>query len=473
MNLTNNLEENVQLIRKELNLGKSFDILERILDIHGSKFYCYFLDGFVKDTNMEYVRRDMYNLDINEFNKIISAKELIEKSLSSIEASTESDIGKLVTAVLSGQTVMIGKDFSEAMILDYRTYPARGVEEPEKEKVLRGSHDGFVETIVFNTALIRRRIRDPQLTFEMHNIGSISKTDLTVGYLAGKVKKDTLEKITKLIDDLKIKALTLGDQSFVEVINSSSWLNPYPKVRYTERPDVAAAQLMEGNVIVLIDNTPSVLILPSNVFDFIQSVDDYYMPILTGNYLKLVRVLVMFVNLFLTPVYVLLTDNPTWLASHLSFLLPKEPYAVPIFLQFIIAEIAIDGLKLASLNTPSALGTSLSIIGGLILGDYTVQTGWFTPQTILYMSVVALSSFVQPSIEFSFALKFSRIILVIGTGLFGTYGFIIGILINLAIVASTKTITGESYLYPLIPFNWNALKHLLFRMKKEVKKQSK
>ena len=467
MKLTNNLEKNVQLIRNELNLGKSFDVIERILDIHDTKFYCYFLDGFVKDINMEYVRRDMYNLDINEFNKISSAKSLIEKSLSSIEASTESDIGKLVTAVLSGQTVMIGKDFTEAVVLDYRTYPARGVEEPEKEKVLRGAHDGFVETIVFNTALIRRRIRDPQLTFEMHNMGSISKTDVAVGYLANKVKKDTLDKITKLIEDLKIKALTLGDQSFVEVVNSSSWLNPYPKVRYTERPDVVAAQIMEGNIVIIIDNTSSVLILPSNVFDFIQSVDEYYMPILTGNYLKLIRISVMFVNLFLTPVYVLLIDNPGWLSGSLSFLLPKEPYAIPIFLQFLIAEVAVDGLKLASLNTPNALGTSLSIIGGLILGDYTVQTGWFIPQTILYVSIVALSSFVQTSIEFSFALKFSRIILLLGAGLFGTYGFIIGIIINLAIVASTKTITGERYLYPLIPFNWNALKHVIFRLKKE------
>ena len=467
MKLTNNLEQNVQFIRNELNLGKSFDIIERILDIHNTKFYCYFLDGFIKDTNMEYVRRDMYNLDINEFHKINSAKSLVEKSLSSIEASTENDIGKLITAVLSGQTIMIGKDFNEAIVLDYRTYPARGVEEPEKERVLRGSHEGFVETIVFNTALIRRRIRDPHLTFEMHNMGSISKTDVAVGYLSNKVKKDTLEKVTKLIEDLKIKALTLGDQSFVEVVNSSSWLNPYPKVRYTERPDVVAAQIIEGNVVILIDNTPSALILPSNVFDFIQSVDEYYMPILTGNYLKLIRIAVMFVNLFLTPVYVLLIDNPLWLSDRLSFLLPKEPYSIPIFLQFLIAEIAIDGLKLASLNTPNALGTSLSIIGGLILGDYTVQTGWFIPQTILYVSIVALSSFVQPSIEFSFALKFSRIILLLGTGLFGTYGFVIGILINLVIVASTKTITGERYLYPLIPFNWNALKHVIFRMKKE------
>ena len=244
-----------------------------------------------------------------------------------------------------------------------------------------------------------------------------------------------------------------------------------PKVRFTERPDVAAAQIIEGSVVILIDNMPSALIFPSNIFDFIQSIDDYYMPVFTGNYQKLIRAIVLLVNLFLTPVYVLLTDNPNWLIGPLNFLLPKDQYAIPLFLQFIIGEFAIDGLKLASLNTPNVFGTSLSIIGGLILGDYAVQSGWFIPQSILYMAIVALSSFVQPSVELTFALKFIRLLLLITTGLFGTWGFVIGIILSIAIVASTKTLTGESYLYPLIPFNWDALKHLIFRTKKSPSKK--
>lgn len=140
-------------------------------------------------------------------------------------------------------------------------------------------------------------------------------------------------------------------------------------------------------------------------------------------------------------------------------------------MQFIIGEFAIDGLKLASLNTPNVFGTSLSIIGGLILGDYAVQSGWFIPQSILYMAIVALSSFVQPSVELTLALKFVRLLLLVTTGLFGTLGFIIGIIISIAVVASTKTLTGESYLYPLIPFNWDALKHLMFRTKKTASKK--
>ncbi len=471
MYLTNSLEENLIKLKSILKVDESFDILERVINIKGEKFHLFFVDGFVKDVNFEYIRRDMYNIKKEDFISINSATDLIEKAISSIETSTERDVDKIVTSILSGQTAMLGMDFDEAIIIDLRTYPTRSIGEPEQERVLRGSHDGFVETIVFNTALIRRRIRDANLIFEMYSVGNISKTDVAVGYLKGKVNKKILVKVKKYIDELDIQSLTLGDQSLVEVVQSKSWINPYPRVRFTERPDVAAAQIIEGDVVILIDNTPSVLILPSNIFSFFQSVDDYYMPVFTGNYLKLVRTVVLIVNIFLTPIFILIVENPNWLSDGYKFLLPTDVIKVPLYMQFLIMEIAVDGLKIASLNTPSALGTSLSIIGGLILGDYAVKTGWFVPQSIFYMAIVALSSFVQPSIEFSYAVKFSRIILIIFAGLLGFWGFIGGIILNLLIIATTKTFSGESYLYPLMPFNWKALKKQIFRWKKEVKKK--
>jgi len=471
MYLTNNLEENLIKLKSILKVDESFDILERAINIKGEKFHLFFIDGFVKDMNFEYIRRDMYNIKKEDFMSINSATDLIEKAISSIETSTERDVDKIVTSILSGQTAMLGMDFDEAIIIDLRTYPTRGIGEPEQERVLRGSHDGFVETIVFNTALIRRRIRDANLIFEMYSVGNISKTDVAVGYLKGNVNKKILNKVKKYIDELDIQSLTLGDQSLVEVVQSKSWLNPYPRVRFTERPDVAAAQIIEGDVVILIDNTPSVLILPSNIFSFFQSVDDYYMPVFTGNYLKFVRTVVLIVNIFLTPIFILIVENPNWLSDGYKFLLPTDVIKVPLYMQFLIMEIAVDGLKIASLNTPSALGTSLSIIGGLILGDYAVKTGWFVPQSIFYMAIVALSSFVQPSIEFSYAIKFSRITLIIFAGLLGFWGFIGAIILNLLIIVTTKTFSGESYLYPLMPFNWKALKKQIFRWKKEVKKK--
>lgn len=464
MLLSNNLEQNIQMFREALPLGESFDVLERKITVHETTFYLYYLDGFAKDTNLEYVRRDMTNLAAETFKTIHSAKELSEKAISSIEVSTDANIDHLIVAILSGQTVLLGPNYTEALIIDLRTYPARGTEEPAKEKVLRGSHDGFVETLVSNTTLIRRRIRDPHLVFEMESIGDTSRTDVVIGYMRNKVDKKTLYKIKQTIKTLHVDALTMGDQSLVEAVHSHSWFNPFPKVRYTERPDVAAAHLMEGKVIILVDNTPTALILPTNIFDFMQSVDDYYLPVLTGNYLRLIRYVVFITNLLISPLFVLLTDNPQWVVNNAaSFLLPNEPYAIPIFIQFIILEVALDGLNLASLNTPNALGTSLSIIGGLILGDFAVGTGWFIPHTILYTAVIALSSFTQTSIELTYAFKFSRLILIVLTGLLGTIGFIIGLIFIIIVMICTKTFTDEPYLYPLIPFNGNALYHLLFR----------
>lgn len=464
MEITTNLEENIQMFREALSIGKSFDVLERIFTVHDRTFHLYFLDGFAKDTNLEYVRRDMNNADKETIASLKSAKELSSKVISSIEVSTDSNMDNLITAILMGQTVLLGDLFSDALVIDLRSYPDRNTEEPEKEKVLRGSHDGFVETLICNTALIRRRIRDPHLIFEMNSVGSMSKSDVVIGYMENKVDKNTLFKVKESIKKLNLSSLTMGDQSLVESIHSYSSFNPFPKVRYTERPDVTAAHLMEGKVVILVDNTPTALILPTNIFDFMQSANDYYMPVITGNYLRLIRYLVFISNLFISPLFVLFTDNPQWLlGSRFIFLLPDQPYIIPIFLQFIILEFALDGLNLASLNTPSTLGTSLSIIGGLILGNFAIDTGWFIPDTILYMAVIALSSFTQTSIELTYAFKFSRIFLLILTGLFGTIGFIIALICIFLLMLSTKTFTGQPYLYPLIPFNGQALRHLLFR----------
>lgn len=465
MKLSTDLKTNLGALKAKLPVGSSFDILEKVITIHDRKFYLFFLDGLTKDVNLEYVRRDMVDLDASDFHHIKTAKGIIEKCLSAIEASESTDLDEVITAILSGQTAMLFDGADSAILLDMRTYPVRGIGEPEKEKTLRGARDGFVETIVFNTALIRRRIRDPHLVFEMVQIGKISRTDVAIGYMSDCVDKKALKKIKDNLEKLEVDALTVGDQSLIECIHSESWINPFPKVRYTERPDIAAAQVAEGKVLIIIDNTPSVMILPTSIFDFIQDVDDYYMPVLTGNYLRFVRNIISVINLFLTPVYVLLMQNQNWVPDWLEFILPQENINVPLFLQFLMLEIGIDGLKIASLNTPSSLGMSLSVIGGLVLGEYAVKAGWLIPHTILYMAVVALSSFTQPSIELSYAIKFMRIILLIGTGLFGAWGFGIGLIINIVLLSTTKSFTGEPYLYPLIPFNWDALKHLVFRTK--------
>jgi len=293
---------------------------------------------------------------------------------------------------------------------------------------------------------------------------------VAISYMKDKVDKKLLGRIEEQLNKIQAEYLSMGDQSLLERLMKSigaySRINPFPKVRYSQRPDIIAAHITEGKIAIIVDNSPTVMLVPVGVFDFLQDVDDYYFPQLTGNYFRLLRAINFLVILFLTPIYILIIEYKEMTPEILRFFVPEENFAVPILIQFILLELAIDGLKLASLNTPSSLGMSLSVIGALILGEFSINSGWFIPQTILCMAVVALASFTQPSIELSYGIKFSRLLMIVGAGVFGLVGFAIGVAISILMLATTKTLSGDSYLYPLVPFKWQALKRLLFRSEK-------
>ena len=314
-----------------------------------------------------------------------------------------------------------------------------------------------------NTALVRRRVRDENLIFEMLNIGNMSKTDVSIGYIKGVADENKIEKIKKELENIDVRALEMGQQSLVESLTKSKWYNPFPKIKTTQRPDTAAAHLNEGKILIIIDTSPNVIILPTTIFDFMQEVDDYYQPVLTGNYLRLIRNLTLLTTLILTPIYLLMLEYIDILPTWIRFIEPEKGYAVPIIIQFLLLEGAVDALKLASLNTPGSLGMSLSVVGALILGEFAIKTEWFVPETILYIAVVSLGSFAQTSIELGFAIKLCRIMILILTGIFDIWGFIVGLIITIILVATNKTIVGGSYLYPLIPFNKTAFMRQIFR----------
>jgi stage V sporulation protein AF len=276
-----------------------------------------------------------------------------------------------------------------------------------------------------------------------------------------------VEQISKKLDEIKPQSMTMGAMSLTESLIKRKWCNPFPKIRTLERPDAAAAELMEGKVIVICDTSPQVLVLPTSIFDFWQETNDYYFPPLTGCYLRLIRHATFLLSLILTPTWLLLLQNAELLPSFLEFIIPEKMGKLPIFLQLILCELAIDGLKLASMNTPNMLSNSLSVIGGLILGDFAVGIGWLSGEVIFYSAVVAITGFSQQNYELGYAFKFLRMLLLIFTALFGIYGYAIGLLLVPVLLVTNKTANGEySYLYPLIPFNGKALIRLYFRARK-------
>ena len=461
MYLSDNYTENVRLISSLLRAKESFDIIERRLAVSDRQICFFYVDGFVKDGELQRVMQTFLSL------KEIGDAEYTERRIPYVEVERACDTERLVTAVLSGQTLLLAETFgADALLIDLRTYPARDTQEPDSDRVMQGAHDGFVETMVVNTALIRRRIRDPRLTMRHMSLGGASRTDVVVCFMDGVADSKTVGGICKRLSEIKPESLTLGFQSLAESLIRRGWLNPFPKIRTTERPDTAAAQLVEGSVLIICDTSPQVMVLPTSIFDYLQQTDDYYFPPLTGTYLRIVRTLILITSAFITPLWYLYLENADRLPTSLLFLVPDSPGALPILLQLLLVELALDGLKIASMNTPDMLSNSLSIVGALILGDFAVEVGWLSADVILYMAVVAIANFAQQNHELGYAFKFIRVITLLFTAAFGLFGFIGGIAFSCVLVATNKTLDGHRYLYPLIPFDGRAMCRLLFRTKK-------
>lgn len=458
-------KQTVEKLDQMLHISDSFDLIRRPLKIGGTSAMLYMVDGFVKDDILEKIMEFLMKLSPADLEGVSSAQAFADLFVSYVEVDCSDDFEQTVTVVLSGTIALVSECFRGAILIDARTYPVRGLSEPEDDKVLRGSHDGFVETLVFNTALIRRRIRDPRLTMEIYTVGRSSKTDVVIAYMKERVNLQVLKRIQNIIQNLNVNALTMGQQSLNEALMKKGWYNPFPKVRYSERPDATAAAIQEGKVAILVDNSPTALLLPVTIFDFVQESNDYYFPPLIGTYLRIVRSIIFILTIFLTPVWYLLIKNPEAIPPWLQFINVSEPGALPIWLQLIIFEFAIDGLKLASLNTPSALSNSFSVLGALILGEFAVQAHWFVPEVLLYMGFVAVGNFTQPSFELGYAFKIMRIMLIILVALFDVWGFVAGILIMAALIAFNRTAAGTSYIYPIIPFNGRQLLNQFVRLR--------
>lgn len=460
--LNKDINKTIDYFKDKLAADDSFDLIYRSITINKRTAAIFFTDGLVKDEIMEKILEFFYSIDDDSM--MTDAHTFSKNCIPYIEVDIKSDDQDIITGILSGVTALFIDGFDSALMLDTRSYPQRETAEPEKDKSMRGARDGFVETIVFNTALIRRRIRDKSLRIRAFNVGTESKTDIAVCYMDGKADKKLLAKLIDKIKSTDVKSLTMPQQSFVEAIYKNKWYNPFPKVKHTERPDTAASAITEGNIVILIDNSPSALILPTSIFDIFEQVDDYCFPPITGTYLRLSRFMVSLATLLLTPTWLLALQNPTYVPGCLKFIVVDEQMNIPIFWQLILLEIIIDGLKLASLNTPDVLSTSLSIIGGIAFSEFAVDSGWFAKEAILYMAFVAISNYTQSNYELGYALKFMRIILLITTFAMNFIGYIAGLILIFILLLCNKTVSGKSYLYPLIPFRWSKLKRRIFRL---------
>jgi stage V sporulation protein AF len=456
-----NLEENIKELDAEMGIKKSFDLLTRELSIGGTKVTLLFIDGLTNDQVVTLVLQNLTRLERAEILPD-ALKKLFNTHLGYTELEEVQYLEDIVDKILAGPMAILVDGSDQALILDARTYPVRNPEEPDLERVVRGSRDGFVETLVFNTALIRRRIRDPKLRMEYLQVGTRSKSDVVVCYIEDIANPDLVKNIKGKIEYIKIDGIPMAEKSVEELITPGSFWNPFPRVRYTERPDVAAMHLLEGHVLVLVDTSPSVIIAPATYFHHLQHAEEYRQNPTIGADLRWVRYIGVAASIFLLPLWFLFAENPELLPPWLAFIGPKEPGEVPLIIQFFLAEIAVDMIRLATIHTPAALATATGIIAALLIGELATTVGLFAQEVVLYVAVVAIGTFLTPSIELSNANRLVRIGLLALTALFRLPGFVAGTTFTFVALAFMRSF-GVPYLWPLIPLNLKALAGIIVR----------
>lgn len=462
MILSANLDENINFLKENLPLEKSFDMMHRPLKLGETRAYFLSINGFCKTEVLQQIFSDLQNPVYMKDHKVEDIADYVNSKIGYGQASLTDSWDTVFRSVLSGPSVLFIDGFNKAVLIDVRTYPTRSMAEPDLERITKGSRDGFVETLLVNANLIRRRVRSPKLCFVMHSVGTESCTDVAVAYLEGFVNQGLLQRLTETIDALKITSLTMGAKSLEELLLPKHWWNPLPSIQMTERPDVACSYLLEGHILVLVDNSPLVLVLPCTIFQFTQSPEDYYNSPSVGTYFRMVRFLCIPVSLLLMPLFLLMSAYYTEFSLEIGLL--SEGVTVHQALSYVLAvEFLLDLFKYSSSLSSGKFSGSLSLISGLIIGDIAVSLHWASAEVLFYASVTLLASLSINGTDFADGLKIYRILLILATGFFGLPGFLASGVLILLSIATTPTFGGFSYLWPLFPFNKKALGRLLFR----------
>ena len=457
------LEKNAVYLKEVLGVGVSFDIIYREFHLGNKRIATYGINGMNATHMITDALKSLFPLPSETHISADVLRSLFVHRMAIQQAKIVKDLNEAIINLLAGELLFLIDGEDALLSVDARMFPARTPAESTLEKVTRGSKDSFIETLVFNTALIRRRLRDPNLRFEIVKVGSRSQTDVAIAYIADVTNPDLVDDVRRKLKDIDIDGIPMAERAVEEYIVEGTSLDVIPKVRYTERPDVAALHLLEGHVCLMVDTSPNVMILPTTFWHHVQHAEEYHQTMLVGTFLKVVRLIGIFFSLLLPPVWLVLAMNSHILPEALLFLGPKEPGIIPIAIQFLLAELGLELVRMATIHVPSAQATALGFIGAFMLGEFATKVGLFGNEIVFYIAVAAVGSFATPSVEFAMALRMFRLFLIVVTGLFHLPGFLIAMLIVLLIFVRTKSF-GVPYLWPLIPWDWQALKSVLFRL---------
>lgn len=399
-----------------------------------------------------------------EINKENAAKIMLEHIVSAAEVKEAEDLDKAMLPLMSGETILVIDGYDKVIVIGTRQWEARGVQEPSTESVVRGPRDGFTETIRFNTVLLRRRVRDPNMVIKNLTVGRRSKTNVVISYIKGIANPDLVAQVEKRIKEIDIDDITESGE--IEQFIEDNSLSPFPQIQNTERPDKAASAMTEGRVVVLVDGTPFALIAPSSLYQFFQSPEDFYERWIIGTLLRTLRWIGSFVATFAPALYIAIVSyHPGMLPTSLmlSVAATREPVPFPAFIEALLMEITLELLREAGARLPKAIGQTIGIVGGIIIGDAAVRAGITSPFMVIIVAATAIASFIIPSYNVAIAFRIIRFPIMLLAAVLGLYGLILGfILINIHMVLLKSF--GTNYISPVAPVQIRDWKDVFGRM---------
>lgn len=394
----------------------------------------------------------------------LEAPELFKQiSLAVGELKTTKEFKTALEHLLSGDSLLLIDGYDMCFIVGTRGGERRGIEEPSSETVVRGPKDGFTETLRINTALIRRKIKDENLWIEQMKVGTKTKTDIAIVYLKGVVNEEILEELHRRLNRISTDAIL--ESGYIEEYIQDKTYTPFPTVYNTERPDVVASGILEGRIAIIVDGTPFVLLIPAIFVEFFQSSEDYFQRSDISTVTRLLRYLAFYLGLLVPAGYIAVTTFhqemlPTTFL--ISLATQREGVPFPAFVEAIIMEITFEILREAGIRMPREVGSAISIVGALVLGEAAVQAGIVSAAMVIVVALTAISNFVIPHFNMSISIRLLRFAFMFLAASFGLFGIILGLIMLVLHLSSLRSF-GIPYLTPLAPFNLSDQKDTLVR----------
>lgn len=466
--LHKDIEANVNKI-KEI-LGDSQDVVIRRVTNRKTKIAFVYLEGLVDYTviNDFILKPIVIEAREAEPNKEFPPKVLYDRFLHhgtpAGEVVEAKDFQDLIFLVLTGVGAVLIDGVDKALMVSAKGWPKRSISEPEIEAVIRGPREGFTETLRSNTALIRRRIRDPNLRIITTQIGSRSKTDVAIAYIKGITDPALVDEVKKRLETIDIDVVM--ESAYIEQLIEDSWWSPFPTVQETERPDKVVAALVEGRVAIIVDNTPFALLVPANINMFMVSAEDAYIKWTGGSFVRLLRFGANFIAILLPGLYIAMTSFhpemiPTGLA--LSIAATRENVPFPAWAEAFLMELSLELLREAGVRLPGPISQTIGIVGALVVGTAAVQASLVSPVMVIVVAFTAISAFAVPTFSFSVAIRLVRFMFMILATFWGLYGIMLGFLLLLGHFATLKSF-GLGYLEPFAPLTISDLKDVMIRL---------